>query len=152
MTPDLQSLADDFLSSQKFLLSPLDCKEDAPMLLHAFSGSCAQTGGDLTIVTLENILLNRLARFDFPLSAKRQVPSLLREFFAWCATSGAWPPARTWIGWLSALEKRYLDKFRDDGSVKGETFKKNYTDVNRNDPCPCGSGKKFKKCCMGILG
>lgn len=20
--------------------------------------------------------------------------------------------------------------------------------VNRNDPCPCGSGKKFKKCCM----
>ena len=19
--------------------------------------------------------------------------------------------------------------------------------VNRNDPCPCGSGKKFKKCC-----
>ena len=151
MTPDLQSLADDFLSSQKFLLSPLDCKEDAPMLLHAFSGSCAQTGGDLTIVTLENILLNRLARLDFPLSAKRQVPSLLREFFAWCATSGAWPPARTWIGWLSALEKRYLDKFRDDGSVKGETFKKNYTDVNRNDPCPCGSGKKFKKCCMGLL-
>jgi len=21
--------------------------------------------------------------------------------------------------------------------------------INRNDPCPCGSGKKFKKCCMG---
>ena len=21
-------------------------------------------------------------------------------------------------------------------------------DVGRNDPCPCGSGKKFKKCCM----
>jgi len=20
--------------------------------------------------------------------------------------------------------------------------------VGRNDPCPCGSGKKFKKCCM----
>ncbi len=19
--------------------------------------------------------------------------------------------------------------------------------VNRNDPCPCGSGKKYKKCC-----
>ncbi|MFD2177271.1 YecA family protein [Veronia pacifica] len=22
-----------------------------------------------------------------------------------------------------------------------------YKDVGRNDPCPCGSGKKFKKCC-----
>ena len=21
--------------------------------------------------------------------------------------------------------------------------------IERNDPCPCGSGKKFKKCCMG---
>jgi hypothetical protein len=22
-------------------------------------------------------------------------------------------------------------------------------DVGRNDPCPCGSGEKFKKCCLG---
>jgi hypothetical protein len=24
-----------------------------------------------------------------------------------------------------------------------------FRDVGRNDPCPCGSGKKFKKCCLG---
>ncbi len=23
------------------------------------------------------------------------------------------------------------------------------TKVGRNDPCPCGSGKKFKTCCLG---
>jgi uncharacterized protein YecA (UPF0149 family) len=22
-----------------------------------------------------------------------------------------------------------------------------YRDVGRNDPCPCGSGRKYKKCC-----
>lgn len=22
--------------------------------------------------------------------------------------------------------------------------------ANRNDPCPCGSGVKFKKCCYGV--
>ncbi|WP_026016950.1 SEC-C metal-binding domain-containing protein, partial [Catenovulum agarivorans] len=22
------------------------------------------------------------------------------------------------------------------------------TKVGRNDPCPCGSGKKYKKCCL----
>jgi uncharacterized protein YecA (UPF0149 family) len=27
--------------------------------------------------------------------------------------------------------------------IKDEQGKK----VGRNDPCPCGSGKKFKKCC-----
>lgn len=25
----------------------------------------------------------------------------------------------------------------------------NYKNVERNDRCPCGSGKKYKKCCMG---
>ena len=24
-----------------------------------------------------------------------------------------------------------------------------YPQIGRNDPCPCGSGKKYKKCCMG---
>ncbi len=25
------------------------------------------------------------------------------------------------------------------------------TKIGRNDPCPCGSGKKYKKCCMGKI-
>ena len=25
-------------------------------------------------------------------------------------------------------------------------------DVGRNDPCPCGSGKKYKKCCLDKAG
>ena len=24
-----------------------------------------------------------------------------------------------------------------------------FKDIGRNDPCPCGSGRKFKKCCLG---
>jgi hypothetical protein len=24
--------------------------------------------------------------------------------------------------------------------------------IGRNDPCPCGSGKKYKKCCFTFLG
>jgi preprotein translocase subunit SecA len=28
-----------------------------------------------------------------------------------------------------------------------ETFRRNDPKVGPNDPCPCGSGKKFKKCC-----
>ncbi len=26
------------------------------------------------------------------------------------------------------------------------------SDPGRNDPCPCGSGKKYKYCCMGSSG
>ncbi|MBP7828759.1 MAG: preprotein translocase subunit SecA [Kiritimatiellae bacterium] len=31
-------------------------------------------------------------------------------------------------------------------TAKGETFKRDEAKVGRNDPCPCGSGKKYKKC------
>ena len=30
---------------------------------------------------------------------------------------------------------------------KSESYKRDEKKVGRNDPCPCGSGKKFKKCC-----
>ena len=31
---------------------------------------------------------------------------------------------------------------------KPETFRREAPKVGRNDPCPCGSGKKYKNCCM----
>jgi preprotein translocase subunit SecA len=31
---------------------------------------------------------------------------------------------------------------------KQETFKRDGAKVGRNDPCPCGSGKKYKNCCL----
>jgi len=29
-------------------------------------------------------------------------------------------------------------------------YVKESPDIGRNDPCPCGSGKKYKKCCMNL--
>lgn len=37
--------------------------------------------------------------------------------------------------------------FYDGRAVKPETVKNDGPDVGRNDPCTCGSGKKYKKCC-----
>lgn len=34
-----------------------------------------------------------------------------------------------------------------DGKVVQETFRRDGPKVGRNEPCPCGSGKKFKRCC-----
>ena len=35
----------------------------------------------------------------------------------------------------------------DEGQVIPDTFIRTEAKVGRNDPCPCGSGKKYKKCC-----
>lgn len=34
-----------------------------------------------------------------------------------------------------------------DGAFPKPTTQRNGNKVGRNDPCPCGSGKKYKKCC-----
>ncbi len=36
----------------------------------------------------------------------------------------------------------------DEEEEPGESQVNPYRDIGRNDPCPCGSGKKFKKCCL----
>jgi SEC-C motif-containing protein len=36
----------------------------------------------------------------------------------------------------------------DDGEiVKNQPITREGPKIGRNDPCPCGSGKKYKKCC-----
>ncbi|MGE3165944.1 MAG: YchJ family protein [Planctomycetota bacterium] len=35
------------------------------------------------------------------------------------------------------------------GASGREPIKRAEDKVNRNGPCPCGSGKKYKKCCLG---
>ena len=69
--------------------------------------------------------------------------------------------------WTSDLRKYYekanegLDFFKSDSLTIQEKTVKNFPDIikpmetprakiGRNEPCPCGSGKKFKKCCIDI--
>jgi uncharacterized protein len=33
--------------------------------------------------------------------------------------------------------------------IEGIAETKSHTKIGRNDPCPCGSGMKYKKCCLG---
>jgi hypothetical protein len=37
----------------------------------------------------------------------------------------------------------------EDYLAESEPYRNPFRGVGRNDPCPCGSGKKFKKCCLG---
>lgn len=37
--------------------------------------------------------------------------------------------------------------WRYAGGSKGNTVRRETPKVGRNDPCPCGSGRKYKKCC-----
>ena len=47
------------------------------------------------------------------------------------------------------LFKRKMDDWLDEYHEfkKSDTFRRESPKVSRNDPCPCGSGKKYKNCC-----
>ncbi len=46
---------------------------------------------------------------------------------------------------------RTMQLSHGDAGVRHEPVKRAAAKVGRNDPCPCGSGKKYKKCC-GLKG
>ncbi len=57
-----------------------------------------------------------------------------------------------------ALKSEYKDEFRAPQDATGEneqvraekpvTVRRDHPKIGRNDMCPCGSGKKYKNCCM----
>lgn len=53
---------------------------------------------------------------------------------------------REWDGVLSSERRREITKQWRESKQFRNTEKK----IGPNDPCPCGSGKKYKKCCGKI--
>jgi hypothetical protein len=53
--------------------------------------------------------------------------------------------------WFTASDPSELDgeeALSDDGEELDRPFVREGRKIGRNEPCPCGSGKKFKKCCL----
>ena len=59
---------------------------------------------------------------------------------------GKWHPIEFVEGlYETLLEKDVLRKIEEEGFVPKERGKRK---LGRNGPCHCGSGKKYKKCCL----
>lgn len=137
----------DYLSSEYFYFLDSSLKEQAEPLLQLW---CETTGINPGTSEIENAF-KKIARLNISAEAKKEVGDLVKEFYSFLSSSGKIPEAQEWIPVVNLFEKEYRGSFRGDGSVRGTTHVKKYSDTGRNDPCPCGSGKKFKKCCMSLL-
>jgi hypothetical protein len=54
---------------------------------------------------------------------------------------------RSYIETLEEHYKMFKQAIREKQTVRSEVKNKYGRKIGRNDPCPCGSGKKYKKCC-----
>ena len=71
----------------------------------------------------------------------RRIEVLLREQGDEAAARAAHEETRTRVQELEDLEADEEESDEDAGEFEAPVH------VGRNEPCPCGSGKKFKKCC-----
>ena len=136
-----------YCSSEHFALLDSKTKENAEPLLSVW---CQEVGESPSVESVE-AALRKVAQLDFPLAMRKAFPELLTAFLEYVSATGNAPQSARWLSYLSEVEDRYEQGFREDGSVRGRTFRKSYESAGRNDPCPCGSGKKFKKCCIELL-
>jgi preprotein translocase subunit SecA len=47
---------------------------------------------------------------------------------------------------LDAYEQSLIEPAEEEAVSAAQPFTRDGNKVGRNDPCPCGSGKKFKQC------
>jgi uncharacterized protein len=49
---------------------------------------------------------------------------------------------------VEEIHAYWLNRREHETPEMARTYQKDSPSIGRNDPCPCGSGKKFKKCCL----
>ena len=89
---------------------------------------------------------------------------MMADFAEWCREQGIDNASMQDQKKIEELNKQWMatprpafdgktpaESFDGDPSMMGlkkvETYRREQPRVGRNDPCPCGSGKKYKKCC-----
>ena len=140
---DLRDSVADYCGSERFFFLDDDEKVHAEELLAYF---CDQVEGALSNEAIQTGM-EAVARLDVPIEARRAFPGLLKGYVEYLDGAGRLADAEDWTGFIDAASPSYVASFRQDGTVRGRTVRNSHTAVGRNDPCPCGSGKKFKKCC-----
>jgi hypothetical protein len=84
------------------------------------------------------------------------VPDLVEAFLAFVAEeeslSTAWELRSAVDEHRDAFRRAVADPGRPRlGAVKFTPDRRPAAKIGRNDPCPCGSGRKYKQCCLRLL-
>jgi len=99
---------------------------------------------DVEEADVKPALLGSVAKLNLPASVKGDVPALCGAFLADLEAQGRLGGGRVLGAYAGALK----DAFEEASSGKPKPIVRPGSRLKRNDPCPCGSGKKYKKCCL----
>lgn len=146
MSP-LEYFISDYLSSEHFLFVESSLKEHTEPVLQYFAENISKDA----LYSHAEKTCKSMSSLKLPTNIKQHLPTMIADYLGFLATRGVFPQASDWQSKFENLQKKWIHSFNDNDMIKGETIKNKGMSIGRNDPCFCGSGKKFKKCCMTLL-
>jgi hypothetical protein len=145
---NIENWVSDFCSSDDIREFSGGVREYAAEILGKFLvWACEFRGvepGDLEEQDVRTALFGPVARLRLPATIKKDVPELCAAFLLHLETVGRLGGGRSLGVYVRALRVGFVDT----SAEKAKPIVRPGSRLGRNDPCPCGSGKKYKKCCM----
>ena len=142
----IENWVGDFCGSDAIRSLSSGTREYAPELLTRFLVAACEARDiepeDIEEPDLKPSLL-KLAGLQLPESVKLEVPALCGAMLADLESQGRLGGGKLLGAYVRALK----EAFADAASGKLKPVKRPGSRIGRNDPCPCGSGRKYKKCC-----
>ena len=135
--------AAEFAESTAFSFLPDPVKEEGPAACAAFG----RRAGEATEADLRRVMLEDMPSLELSAAARAALPDILAAFVGWLEDTGRLAGGRGLARRIEALGPAYRERCAPGGGLRIPPVVKKTADIGRNDPCPCGSGRKYKKCC-----
>ncbi len=99
--------------------------------------------------TFATVLNDEMPRLKLPDDARPHVPEVVARFCEYLRETGKVGDGDEWAAEIRVIGQSFGQRLKPGGGVKEVTIRRSpeSSPLGRNDPCPCGSGKKYKKCC-----
>jgi hypothetical protein len=144
----IENWATDFAHGDRVARYSAPLREAAAQVATTFLLAASDAAGgdtaDIEQPHIKSALLEHVARLQLPQEARAGVPALCGDFLAALQDDGRLADGRS----LGAYARALAGAFGEAASGTSKPFVNPGSKLGRNDPCPCGSGKKYKKCCM----
>ncbi|HZN61838.1 MAG TPA: SEC-C metal-binding domain-containing protein [Planctomycetota bacterium] len=144
----IETWAADFADTPAFgALAPAE-KDAAVQLVAEFLRAACEAEGtgpdEVGEAGFRAAMLDRLPALELPVEVRSRAPEIVALFIEALQAQGRHSGGAAFV---RALAPAYLERLRPGGGVRIPPVRRGTAPIGRNDPCPCGSGKKFKKCC-----
>ncbi len=117
------------------------------ILAEFLAAACAVRGVEPSDVDESDVraaLLGKVASIDAPQAVRERTPDLCAAFLEDLESAGRLGGGRSLARFVRALRGGFLKSSGASKTPERRVAPK----IAPNDPCPCGSGKKFKRCCQ----